>query len=205
MEWAGEVTNREVKRILEKVVNPSWKDWSLKLDDSLWAYRTAYRTPLGCSPYKLIFGKNCHLPLELEYKAYWATTQLNVNAIASGEKRLLQLNEMDEFRLNAYENAKLYKEQMNRWHDKKILDRKFAVGEQVLLFNSRLKFFPGKLKSRWSGPFKITKVHLHGAVDILSEKDGRKFNVNGQRLKHYFGESIERAVISISLCDQSTL
>ncbi|XP_061348290.1 uncharacterized protein LOC133293702 [Gastrolobium bilobum] len=162
-----EVTNREVKRILEKVVNPSRKDWSLKLDDSLWAYRTTYRTSLGCSPYKLIFGKNYHLPLELKYKAYWATTQLKVDATASGENRLLQLNEMDEFRFNAYENAKLYKEKMKRWHDRKILERKFEVGQQVLLFNSRLKFFPGKLKSRWSGPFKVTKVHLHGAMNKM--------------------------------------
>ncbi|XP_061370498.1 uncharacterized protein LOC133313181 [Gastrolobium bilobum] len=108
---------------------------------------------------------------------------------------------MDEFRLNAYENAKLYKEQMKTWHDKQILDRQFAVGQQVLLFNSRLKFFPGKLKSRWSGPFKVTKVHLHGAVDISNEKDGTKFTVNGQRLKNYLGEGIEKAQISISLTD----
>ena len=117
-----------------------------------------------------------------------------------GEKRLLQLNELEEFRLNSYESSRLYKEKTKRWHDKKILPKDFVVGQQVLLFNSKLKLFPGKLKSRWSGPFTVVQVLDRGVVELEND-EGRKFKVNGLQLKHYWRGEIDRASVSLPLSD----
>ena len=97
-------------------MNLSRKDWSLKLDNALWAYRIAYKSPIGMSPYKIVFGKACHLPLELEYKAMGAIKKLNFDCQAAKEKRLLQLNELEELRNEAYDSARIYKDKTKRWH-----------------------------------------------------------------------------------------
>nr|GEW45827.1 reverse transcriptase domain-containing protein [Tanacetum cinerariifolium] len=114
-----EVSNRGLKCILERTVGENHASWSDKLDDALWAFRTAFKTPIGCTPYKL-----------------------------------------------AYENSVIYKERTKKLHDSKIKNRIFNIGDQVLLFNSRLKIFSGKLKTRWSGPFTITQVFSYGTVEL---------------------------------------
>ena len=105
------------------MVNISRKEWSKKIDDALWAYRTTFKTPLGMSPFRLVYGKACHLPVDLEHRAYWETRQLNMGSKLAREKRLLLLNEVDEFRNEAYENAQIYKEKTKAWHEKHIMRR----------------------------------------------------------------------------------
>ncbi|GJV62572.1 reverse transcriptase domain-containing protein [Tanacetum coccineum] len=184
-----EVSNRGLKRILERTVGKNRASWSDKLDDALWAFRTAYKTPIGCTPYKLVYGKACHLPIELEHKAYWALKHANFDLKTAGDQRKVQLNELSELCDQAYENSLIYKEKTKRTHDAKIKNRVFNVGDQVLLFNSRLEIFSGKLKSRWSGPFTIVQVFPYGTVELF-QNSRPNFKVNGHRLKHYFGGDI---------------
>ncbi|RVW69013.1 hypothetical protein CK203_061092 [Vitis vinifera] len=156
-----ELANREIKNILMKVVITSRKDWSIKLHDSLWAYRTTYKTILVMSLYCLVYGKACHLLVEVEYKAWWAIKRLNMDLIKAGEKR------------------------MKRWHDQLISNKEFHKGQRVLLYDSRLHVFPRKLKSRWIGPFIIHQVHPNGVVELLNSKSTDIFKVNGHRLKPF--------------------
>ncbi|GJT81294.1 reverse transcriptase domain-containing protein [Tanacetum coccineum] len=164
------VSNRGLKRILERTVGEHRASWSDKLDDALWAFRTAYKTPIGCTPYKLVYGKACHLPVELEHKAYWALKHCNYDLVTAGDHRKVQLNELNELRDQAYENSLIYKEKTKRIHDSKIKNRVFNVGDRVLLFNSRLKIFSGKLKTRWTGPFTVTQVFPYGTVELSQNR-----------------------------------
>nr|GEV05592.1 reverse transcriptase domain-containing protein [Tanacetum cinerariifolium] len=158
-----EVTNRGLKRILERTV--------------------------GENHASLVYGKSCHLPLELEHKAYWAIKHANFDLKTAGDHRKLQLNELHELRDQAYENSLIYKERTKKLHGSKIKNRIFNVGDQVLLFNSRLKIFSGKLKTRWSSPFTITEVYPYGTAK-LAHADGSNFKVNCHRLKHYYGGDV---------------
>ena len=198
-----EVTNRALKRILERSVNGNRKEWADKLDDALWAFRTAYKTPLGTTPFRLVYGKACHLPVEVEHKAYWALKACDPDLDKARANRFLQLNELDELRNEAYENSLIYKDRTKKWHDARLKEIKhFEPGDKVLLFNSRLKLFPGKLKTRWYGPYVVSKVFPYGTIELLDSK-GITFKVNGHRVKHYLegmpeereGENINLAVL----------
>ncbi|GJZ21823.1 reverse transcriptase domain-containing protein [Tanacetum coccineum] len=150
-----EVSNHGLKRILERTVGENRASWSDKLDDALWAFRTAFKTPIGCTPYKLVYGKACRLPIELEHKAYRALKHCNYDLVSAGDHRKVQMNELNELPDQACENSLIYKEKAKKIHDSKIKNRVFNVGDRVLLFNSRLKIFSGKLKTRWTGPFTV--------------------------------------------------
>nr|GEZ68181.1 reverse transcriptase domain-containing protein [Tanacetum cinerariifolium] len=180
------VTNCGLKRILKRTVGENHASWSDKLEDALWAFRTAFKTLIGCTPYRLVYGKACHLPLEIEHKAYWALKHANFDLKTAGDHRKLQLNELNELHDQAYENSLIYKERTKKLHDDKIKNRIFNVGDQVLLFNSRLKIFSGKLKSRWSGPFTIFEIYPYDTAKLI-HPDGCNFKVNYHRLKHYHG------------------
>ncbi|GJS48569.1 reverse transcriptase domain-containing protein [Tanacetum coccineum] len=175
-----EVTNRAIKRILERSVGYNPKDWSEKLNNALWAFRTAYKTPTGFTPFRLVYGKACHLPVEIEHKAHWALKQCNMDFTLASKSRLMQLNELAELRDGAYENTRIYKERTKKWHDSRLCgDKDFKVGDKVLLYNSRLKMYPRKLKSKWSGPNIVKTVYPHGTIEI-TDRNGFNFKFNGQ-------------------------
>ena len=173
------------------------------------------------TPYQLVYRKTCHLPVEMEHKAYWAIKELNLDLDAALVKTRIQLSTLDEAKLQAYHNATIYKERVKRQLDKRIL-KEFKKGDKVLLFNSRFKLFgKGKLQSKWDGPYIVHDVSVTGAVTTM-DLEGNKFMVNGQRLKvflegdkfevnyidtyefkevriHYHGHTLQFSIVSISL------
>nr|GFB07989.1 reverse transcriptase domain-containing protein [Tanacetum cinerariifolium] len=144
---------------------------------------------ISCFMKKLVI-----FPLSWSTRPTGPSKNVNFDLKTVGDHRKVQINELNELRDQAYENFLIYKEKTNRLHDSKIKDRVFNIVDRVLLFNSHLKIFSGKLKSCWSGPFTISQVYPYGAVE-LSQPDGPNFKVNGHRLKHYFGENVPKLVV----------
>ncbi|GJY42325.1 reverse transcriptase domain-containing protein [Tanacetum coccineum] len=161
-----EVTNRAIKCILERSVGYNLKNWSEKLDDALWAFITANKTPTGCSPFRLVYEKACHLPVEIKHKAYWALKQCNMDLTAAVKNRFMELNELIELKDEAYENAQIYKERTKRCHDSRLRgDKDFKAGDKVLLFNSRFKMHPGprerNIDEYW------WRIYIYGDLEVL--------------------------------------
>ncbi|CAA7013154.1 unnamed protein product [Microthlaspi erraticum] len=178
-----EVSNKPIKAILHKDI----------FQDAYWE-----------DTISVAYGKSCHLPVEVEYRALWATKMLNFDIKTAQEKRELDLHELEEIRLDAYESSKIYKERTKAFHDKNIIRKDLKEGDRVLLFNSRLKLFPGKLKSRWSGPFTVKEVSPFGAVTLFNKEEA-PFTVNGQRVKLYLRDYAIPEGTSIPLAEPPSL
>nr|GFB22655.1 hypothetical protein [Tanacetum cinerariifolium] len=147
--------------------------------------------PTGCTPFRLVYGKACHLPMEINHKAYWALKQCNMDLTIAAKKCFMKLNELMELRDGAYENTQIYKERTKRWHDFRIRgDKNFKVGDKILLFNSRFKMHLGKLKSKWYDPNVVKTVYPYRTVEI-TDKNKISFKVNRQRLKKYHDGQID--------------
>ena len=137
------------------------------------------------SPYRVVYGNSCHLPIEIEHRTWWAIKLLNYDLTEAGEIRRLQLSELDEIWVEAYENARSYKEMAKLFHDRHILRKEFTARIKVLLYDFRRRLFLGKLRSQWTGPYCFTYFSL-GAVEIKDPKTDAKFKVNVQRLKQFW-------------------
>ncbi|XP_015944792.1 uncharacterized protein LOC107469917 [Arachis duranensis] len=143
------------------------------------------------SPFRLVYGKACHLPVEVKHRAYWAVIECNPSLGWAGIERKLQLAELECLRLEAYENSKLYKEKMKAVHDKNTKRREFKASDLVLLYNLRLRLLPGKLRSRWEGPYQVEKAEPFGVYHLCHPSSSDIFKVYGRRLKLYHGEKMK--------------
>jgi hypothetical protein len=169
----------QFKNILQKAVNQMGRSWRSKINEALWAYQMAYKRPIDMTPYQLVYGKTCHLPIELEHKAFWAIKNWNTDLKVAGTKRKIHFAKLEEWREKAYHSAKLYKERTKRWHDKRIKTKQFKLGDKVPLFNSCIHLFGhSKLHSKWEAPYLVLHVVDHGAVTLQCD-DRDTFKASG--------------------------
>ncbi|XP_076947507.1 uncharacterized protein LOC143619463 [Bidens hawaiensis] len=180
--------NRGVKWILEKTVGISQKYWSEKLDDTLGAFQTAYKTPFGTTLFMLVYGKSCHLSVELGHHEFWALKMVNLDLTEAAKMRYFHIHELEELPDAAYYRSLNIKEKTKVLHDRRLKGGKeFKKVDKVLFINSRLKLFLGKLRSKWMGPYLVKEVFPYGVVEIENLDNGTSWNVNDHRLKHYLG------------------
>jgi hypothetical protein len=181
-----ESTNKVIEAILTKTVKESRKDWSHRLLEALWAYRTTWRNTTGFSPYELVYGKSVVFPVEFEIKTLRTSLAVNLDLTDAQTARLQQLNELEEKRLDAIQQTTIIQQQRLQWHDKNIKNKQFQKGNWALLYDSRFKEFQGKLRTRWLGPYEVDTVFPNGTVRLLTIDDSRTpLLVNGHRLRLY--------------------
>jgi hypothetical protein len=181
-----ESTNKVIEAILTKTVKESRKDWSNRLLEALWAYRTTWRNTTGFSPYELVYGKSVVFPVEFEIKTLRTALTANLDLTDAQTARLQQLNELEEKRLDAIQQTTVIQQQRSQWHDKNIKNKQFQKGNWALLYDSRFKEFQGKLRTRWLGPYEVDTIFPNGTVRLLTIDDSRTpLLVNGHRLRLY--------------------
>jgi hypothetical protein len=181
-----ESTNKVLEAILTKTVSTNRQNWAVELPNALWAYRTTWRNTTGYSPYHLVFGKEPIFPIEFEIKTLRMAQEIGLDLTEAHTQRLQQLNELDEARLFSLQCTTVIQQQRASWHDKHIKKKSFQKGDWVLLYDSRFQDFPGKLQTRWLGPYEIKEVHDNGTVTLVTiDGSGSPFLVNGHRLRLY--------------------
>jgi hypothetical protein len=181
-----ESTNNVIESILTKTVKENRKDWSYRLPEALWAYRTTWRNTTGFSPYELVYGKSVVFPVEFEIKTLRTALAVNLDLTDAQTARLQQLNELEEKRLDAIQQTTIIQQQRSKWHDKNIKNKQFQKGNWALLYDSRFKEFQGKLRTRWLGPYELDIVFPNGTVRLLTIDDSKTpLLVNGHRLRLY--------------------
>jgi hypothetical protein len=181
-----ESTNKVLEAILTKTVSTNRQNWATELPNALWAYRTMWHNTTGYSPYHLVYGKEPIFPIEFEIKTLRMAQEIGLDLTEAHKQRLQQLNELDEARMSALERTTVIQQQRANWHDKHIKKKSFQKGDWALLYDSRFQDFPGKLQTRWLGPYEINEVHNNGTVTLVTiDGSGSPFLVNGHRLRLY--------------------
>jgi len=181
-----ESSNKIIESILTKTIASHRRDWATRLPEALWAYRTTWRSTTGYSPYQLVFGKQPIFPIEFEIQTLRTAQEVGLDLTEAQLNRLQQINELDEIRLSALQNTALIQQQRAKWHDALIKNKVFHEGDWALLYDSRFQDFPGKLQTRWLGPYEIQKVHDNGTLTLITiDGSGYAFKVNGHRVRLY--------------------
>eukprot|EP00253_Pinus_taeda_P028534 PITA_28534 len=175
-----ESSNKIIEAILTKTIASHRCDWAARLLEALWAYRTTWRSTTDYSPYQLVFGKQPIFPIEFEIQTLRTTQEVSLDLTKAQINRLQQINELEEIRLSALQNTALIQQQRSKWHDALIKNKFFHEGDWALLYDSRFQDFPGKLQTRWLGPYEIQKVLDNGTLSLITiDGSGYAFKANG--------------------------